>query len=57
MAVLRRDTRAPADLRDRALFLAGRVLEFDPALRGGAGLLPGGPSCSTRAQLWQQWKV
>ncbi|WP_447932537.1 thymidine phosphorylase family protein [Sphingopyxis fribergensis] len=37
MAVLRNDPAAPADLRDRALMLAGRVLEFDPALEGGAG--------------------
>lgn len=37
MAVLRRDPDAPADLRDRALMLAGRVLDFDPALRGGQG--------------------
>ncbi len=38
MAVLRRDPAAPADLRDRALMLAGRVLDFDPSLKGGAGL-------------------
>lgn len=38
MAVLRNDPAAPADLRERALMLAGRVLEFDPALEGGAGL-------------------
>ena len=37
MAVLRGDPDAPADLRDRSLMLAGRVLEFDPALRGGEG--------------------
>ncbi|AWK88187.1 thymidine phosphorylase family protein [Azospirillum thermophilum] len=38
MAVLRGDPAAPADLRDRALLLAGRILEFDPAVRGGAGI-------------------
>jgi thymidine phosphorylase len=38
MAVLRNDPAAPADLRERALMLAGRVLEFDPALKGGTGL-------------------
>ncbi len=38
MAVLRNDPSAPQDLRERALFLAARVLEFDPELRGGAGL-------------------
>jgi thymidine phosphorylase len=37
MAVLRGDPNAPADLRDRAVMLAGRVLNFDPALRGGQG--------------------
>lgn len=37
MAVLRGDADAPADLRERALLLAGRVLDFDPALRGGEG--------------------
>lgn len=37
MAVLRNDPDAPADLRARALLLAGRVLDFDPKLRGGAG--------------------
>ncbi len=38
MAVLENRADAPADLRDRSLALAGRILEFDPALRGGAGL-------------------
>jgi thymidine phosphorylase len=38
MAVLRNDPAAPVDLRERALMLAGRVLEFDPDLEGGAGL-------------------
>jgi len=37
MAVLRNDADAPQDLREHALFLAGRVLDFDPALRGGRG--------------------
>lgn len=37
MAVLRNDADAPEDLRDRALMLAGRVLDFDPALAGGRG--------------------
>jgi thymidine phosphorylase len=37
MAVLRGDPDAPADLRERALLLAGRVLDFDPALPGGQG--------------------
>jgi thymidine phosphorylase len=37
LQVLHRDAAAPRDLRDRALLLAGRILEFDPALRGGKG--------------------
>lgn len=37
MRVLENDPAAPADLRQRALLLAGRILEFDPALRGGRG--------------------
>lgn len=37
MAVLRRDPDAPQDLRERAIFLAGHVLEFDPNLPGGLG--------------------
>lgn len=38
MKVLESAPDAPADLRERALLLAGRILEFDPALRGGAGI-------------------
>lgn len=37
MRVLENDPRAPADLRQKALRLAGRVLEFDPDVRGGDG--------------------
>ncbi|HYC14146.1 MAG TPA: thymidine phosphorylase family protein [Stellaceae bacterium] len=38
LKVLERAPDAPLDLRERALLLAGRILEFDPALRGGKGL-------------------
>jgi thymidine phosphorylase len=38
MAVLRNEPSAPNDLRERALQLAGSILEFDPSLKGGAGL-------------------
>ena len=38
MAVLRNEADAPADLREKSLLLAGQLLEFDPALRGGEGL-------------------
>ncbi|MDD3797752.1 MAG: thymidine phosphorylase, partial [Novosphingobium sp.] len=37
MSVLRNEEEAPEDLRDRALLLAGHVLDFDPALPGGRG--------------------
>lgn len=37
MAVLRNEPSAPADLRHRSLLLAGRILDFDPSLRGGVG--------------------
>lgn len=37
MQVLRNDPAAAADLREKALFLAGRLLDFDPALPPGGG--------------------
>ncbi|MEF7612771.1 thymidine phosphorylase family protein [Aquincola sp. MAHUQ-54] len=37
MAVLRNDPAAPSDLREKALRLAGRVIEFDADVRGGGG--------------------
>jgi thymidine phosphorylase len=37
MQVLHADPQGPADLRAKSLQLAGRVLEFDPDLRGGDG--------------------
>ena len=37
MQVLRNEPQAPADLREKALQLAGRILEFDPDVRGGQG--------------------
>lgn len=37
MQVLRNDPAAPSDLRQKSLRLAGRVLEFDPDVRGGEG--------------------
>lgn len=37
MQVLRNDPEAPSDLRQKALRLAGRILEFDPDVRGGYG--------------------
>jgi thymidine phosphorylase len=37
MRVLENDPAAPNDLRQKALRLAGRMLEFDPDVRGGEG--------------------
>ncbi|MGA1370489.1 MAG: thymidine phosphorylase, partial [Pseudomonadales bacterium] len=37
MQVLQNDPAAPPDLRQKALRLAGRVIEFDPDVRGGDG--------------------
>lgn len=37
MQVLENDPNAPFDLRQKALRLAGRVIEFDPDVRGGQG--------------------
>ena len=37
MMVLENHVDAPADLRQKALRLAGRILEFDPDVRGGQG--------------------
>lgn len=37
MQVLEGDPNAPSDLRQKALRLAGRILEFDPDVRGGEG--------------------
>jgi thymidine phosphorylase len=37
MQVLDNDPQAPADLRQRALELAGQIIEFDPEVRGGRG--------------------
>ncbi len=37
MQVLRNDPLAPMDLREKALQLAGRILEFDADVRGGQG--------------------
>lgn len=37
LQILHNDAAAPIDLKEKSLFLAGRVLEFDPQLRGGQG--------------------
>jgi len=37
MRVPENDPRAPQDLRHKSLYLAGRMIEFDPDVRGGDG--------------------
>ena len=37
MKVLRNKDDVPQDLREKSLFLAGRIIDFDPKLRGGQG--------------------
>ena len=37
MKVLRNKENAPQDLMEKSLFLAGRIIEFDPKVRGGQG--------------------
>jgi len=37
MQILNNDDNAPEDLRQKALRLAGRIIEFDPDVRGGFG--------------------
>lgn len=37
MQVLSNDPKAPSDLREKSLQLAGRILEFHPDVRGGSG--------------------
>jgi thymidine phosphorylase len=37
LAVLSNDADAPADLREKSIRLAGRILEYDPSLGGGKG--------------------
>jgi len=39
MQVLHNDPEAPRSLREKALRLAGRILEFDPDVRGGQGYI------------------
>lgn len=59
MAVLERRPEAPLDLTERALALAGRILEFDPRLRGGAGydrarsLLESGAACKAMLRIME----
>jgi len=57
MKVLNNDTDAPVDLRQKSLTLAGRILEFDPDVRGGQGyaiardILESGRACAKMNQI------
>lgn len=59
MLVLQNDPEAPADLRQKALQLAGRILEFDPDVRGGQGyaiardILESGRACAKMNEIIQ----
>lgn len=52
MQVLNNEPNAPADLRQKSLLLAGRIIEFDPDVRGGQGyaiardILESGRACA-----------
>lgn len=39
MKILKNEDDAPEDLKEKSLFVAGRILEFDDKLRGGQGYL------------------
>ena len=57
MQVLSNDPAAPADLREKSMRIAGHILEYDPALRGGAGyaraqeLLESGAALATMQRI------
>lgn len=59
MLVLQNDPEAPGDLRQKSLQLAGRILEFDPDVRGGHGyaiardILESGRACAKMNEIIQ----
>ncbi len=57
MSVLMNEPDAPADLREKSLRLAAHLLEFDPALRGGAGYARAKHLLETGAALRQMQKI
>lgn len=57
MDVLMNTPRAPADLREKSLRLAGHLLEFDPELRGGAGYSRARYILESGAALRQMQKI
>nr|Q07J10.1 RecName: Full=Putative thymidine phosphorylase; AltName: Full=TdRPase [Rhodopseudomonas palustris BisA53] len=57
MAVLGNDPKAPADLREKSLRLAGHLLEYDPNLRGGSGYARARELLESGAALKQMQKI
>jgi thymidine phosphorylase len=57
MAVLSNESDAPEDLREKSLRLAGRLLEYDPELRGGAGYVRARELLESGAALKQMQKI
>jgi thymidine phosphorylase len=57
MKILNNEPDAPADLRQKSLQLAGRIIEFDPDVRGGQGyaiardILESGRACAKMKQI------
>jgi thymidine phosphorylase len=57
MAVLSNEPGAPVDLREKSLQLAGRLLEWDPDLRGGTGYARARELLESGAALRQMQKI
>ncbi len=57
MAVLAGEPRAPVDLREKSLRLAAHLLEYDPALRGGAGYARARDLLESGAALKQMHRI
>ncbi|MFO1109160.1 MAG: thymidine phosphorylase family protein [Bradyrhizobium sp.] len=57
MAVLANDPGAPVDLREKSLRLAAHLLEYDPALRGGAGYARARDLLESGAALKQMHRI
>ena len=57
MAVLSGDPAAPVDLREKSLRLAAHLLEYDPALRGGAGYARARDLLESGAALTQMHRI
>lgn len=57
MAVLGNEAQAPADLREKSLQLAGRLLEHDAGLRGGTGIARARELLESGAALAQMERI